>query len=66
MLQCKRGRECTTYTPNARQIEELKTAVRDGGIDDVVIAAPFLGKVVVWCGSETSRDHLLSKVALEA
>ena len=39
-----------------RQVAEVEQLVVDEALTDVTIKPPFLGKAVVWCGSERSRD----------
>ena len=46
----------------ARQVPELQRVIEAEHLDDVSIRPAFLGRVVVWCGSEASRDRLLSRV----
>ena len=46
-----------------RQVAEVQRLVADQALTDVTIKPPFLGKAVVWCGSERSRD--LVAAALE-
>lgn len=47
------------------QVEAVKAAVRKTVLSDVTVAPPFMGKAVVWCGSDASRDRLLETVELE-
>ena len=41
-----------------RQVAELERVIAEKGLDDVTLKPPFMGRVVVWCGSDRSRDAL--------
>lgn len=50
----------------SRQFEAVEAALEEAGLEDVTVSAPFMGKAVVWCGSDASRDALLERVTLQA
>ena len=41
-----------------RQITDLERVIIKEGLKDVTMKPPFMGRVVVWCGSTRSRDLL--------
>ena len=41
-----------------RQVTKLEEIIVEEGLDDVTIKAPFMGRVVVWCGSDHSQTLL--------
>ena len=48
------------------QLPALKKAVADRGITDVTFKPPFLGRVVIWCGSEASCRTLIDDAGASA
>lgn len=48
------------------QLDAVEAVLQDGGLDDVEVHRPFMGKAVIRCGSAESRDHLLGQLELSA
>lgn len=44
------------------QVAEIDRLAAEQGLADVTIKPPFLGKAVVWCGSERSRAIVAAKL----
>ena len=46
-----------------RQVPDLKRVISDEKLSDVTLRPAFLGRVVVWCGSERSHSVLADVLA---
>ena len=46
-----------------KQLTALREAVKNQGLVDVEVKQPFMGRVVVWCGSDHSREVLAAVIA---